>query len=85
MEEGVLKIGVFRPIFRFISKKHPGYELGNTGIDVGLMWRHRLRNCIQRDAAEAWIKEARYGHSYNGRQIGTRMRSMDGAIFNDLE
>jgi len=49
------------------------------------MWCHRLRNCIQRDAAEAWIKEARYGHSYNGRQIGTRMRSMDGAIFNDLE
>ena len=27
-----------------------------------------MRNCIQRDAAEAWIKDARYGHSYNGNQ-----------------
>jgi len=45
---GAIKIGVFRPIVRFISKKTYGYELGNTGIDVGLM-----RNCIQRDAAEA--------------------------------
>ena len=40
---------------------------------------------MQRDAAEAWIKDARYGHSYNERRIRTRMRSMDGAIFNDLE
>ena len=29
-----------------------GYKLGNTGIDVGLIWRHRLHYCIQRDAAE---------------------------------
>ena len=50
-------------MFRFISKKTSDCGLGNTGTDVGLMWRHRLRNCIQRDAAEAWIKDARYGHT----------------------
>jgi len=66
-----------------LFRKTSGYELGNTGINV--MWRHRVRNCIQSDAAEASIKDARYGHSYNGRRIGTHMQSIDGAISNDLE
>ena len=44
-------------------EKHPRYELGNASIDVGLMWCYRVRNCIQSDATEASIKDARYGHS----------------------
>ena len=44
-----------------------------------------MRNCIQSDAAEAWIKDANMAMIVsNGRRIGTRMRSMDGAILNDL-
>jgi len=46
---------------------------------------HRARNCIQSDPAEAWIKMQDMAIVNNGRRIGTRMRSMDGAIFNDLE
>ena len=46
VEEGVLSIGVFRPIFPLISKN--------------------IR-------------------ANNGKEIGTRMRSMDGAILNDLD
>jgi len=83
-EGGVKKLACFDQYFDSFRKKS-GYELGNTSIDVGLIWRHRLHYCIQRDTAEGWIKDAKYGHSYNGRRIGTRMRSMDGAIFNDLE
>jgi len=76
MEMGVLKIGGFRPIVRLTSK-NIGLWARQYDIDVGLTWRYCLRNyCIQRDAAEAWIKDERYGH---------RMRSMDGATFSDHE
>jgi len=37
------------------------------------------------DKAINWWKIAILGRRYNGRRIGTRMRSMDGVIFNDLE
>ena len=52
---------VSRNISLHFEKKTSGYELGNTGIDV--VQCPRVRNCIQRDDAEASTKDARYGHS----------------------